>query len=71
MKGYFLYAVCQDEWNCTTLVPEQLEECIHIGLFMSHSPVHLDNRASETRALQMGLKAQNSNFLENISNNSD
>jgi hypothetical protein len=71
MKGYFWYAVCHDEWNCTTPVPEQLVDRIHIRLFMSHCPVHLDNPASETGALQMGLKAQNSNFLENSSNNSD
>jgi hypothetical protein len=51
--------------------PTSVSSASEHSTFRNRGPVHLNIPPSETGALKKGLKIQNSNFLENISNNSD
>jgi hypothetical protein len=76
-----LYCICMyvwmdgwmDGWTCTSLIPEQLDGFYKYSVFTSLSgigrcPVNINISAPKIGALQMGLKTQNGDFLENGSN---
>jgi hypothetical protein len=61
---------------CTSLAPEWLDEFYSYSEFNSLSaigpcPVNMNVLASKTGALQIGVKKQNGDSLENVSNDID